>query len=338
MTAGEVAIWSVVALLGLAGSALASGLEMGLYAIGRLGLESRALRKEPAACILREELGRTDRLLSTLLIHNNVCNYLGVLGVSALLTGANLGPVLTLVVQSIVVTPIILIFGESLPKELFRARADVLTYRFAPTIRALRRFYVMIGVVPIVASFGGLLTRLLGGSGWSGSADARLRMANILKEAGGPSGMSEAHSTMLDRAMALGRGRVGDEMLSWSMAQKVGVGWNAARIRKALGNAPASTVPVTDGHGHVLGVAWAIDLLEGIQPTSQNLRPAVEVSPDTPSVVALRRMLVAEADLAIVIQEGKPVGVITIEGLGEPLVGSASEKFSDGIQRSDRSS
>lgn len=321
MSAGEALLWVLVACLGLAGSAMASGLEMGVYALGRLGLESRALRGEATAVMLRGEISRTDRLLSTLLVHNNVCNYVGVLGVSALLGATGLGPILTLVVQSAVVTPIILVFGESLPKELFRTGADRLTYLFAPVLKGLRVFYVMTGIVPLVMLASGALTKLIGGGGLGGSSDARQRMANILKEAGGPTGMTDAHSTLLDRALALGRGRVGDEMLSWAMAQKVHANWPHDRIRRVLGPTPATTVPVTDKHGKLLGVASAISLLAGEPTDPSTLKPAVLVSPDTPSVVAIRRILTAEADLAIVVQQGKPVGVVTLNDLTEPLLG-----------------
>jgi len=320
MSWGEVALWTLLALVGLAGSALASGLEMGVYALGRLGLETRSLHGEPAAVMLRAEIGRTDRLLSTLLVHNNVCNYIGVLGVSALLGASGLGPILTLVVQSVLVTPIILVFGESLPKELFRTGADRLTYLFAPVLRGLRTFYVMIGVVPLVVLASRFMTRLIGGGGLGGSADARQRMANILKEAGGPSGMSDDHSTLLDRALALGRGRVGDEMLSWSMAQKVRGDWPSERVRNSLGATPATTVPVTDGQGRVIGVASAISLLAGEPIEVDRLHPAVLVSPDTPTVVAIRRILAAGADLAIVEQNGKPLGVVSLNDLSEPLL------------------
>ncbi|MFI4917610.1 MAG: CNNM domain-containing protein [Phycisphaerales bacterium JB060] len=320
MTTGEAVLWTLVALIGLAGSALASGLEMGVYALGRLGLETRALRGDPAAIMLRGEIGRTDRLLSTLLVHNNVCNYIGVLGVSALLGATGMGPIPTLIVQSIVVTPIILIFGESLPKELFRTGADRLTYLFAPVLRGLRVFYVLLGVVPLVMIAGRVMTTLIGGAGLGGSSDARQRMANTLKEAGGPRGMSDEHSTLLDRALAVGRGRVGDEMLSWSMAQKIHADWSHHRIRRALGPTPATTVPVTDGHGRVLGIASAISLLAGEPTEPERLRPAVLVSPDTPSIVAIRRILAAEADLAIVVQHNKPVGVVSLNDLTEMLL------------------
>ena len=321
MSTGEALLWSIVALLGLAGSAMASGLEMGIYALGRLGLETRALRGERSAVVLREEISRTDRLLSTLLVHNNVCNYVGILGVSALLGATGLGPIMTLVVQSVLVTPIILVFGESLPKELFRTGADRLAYLFAPVLRGLRTFYVMTGIVPLVMLAGRALTKVIGGAGLGGSADARQRMANILKEAGGPSGMTDAHSTLLDRALALGRGRVGDEMLSWAMAQKVQTDWPHQRIRRVLGPTPATTVPVTDKQGKVLGVASAVGLLAGEPTTPERLKAAVLVSPDTPSVVAIRRILTAQADLAVVVQHNKPVGVVTLNDLTEPLLG-----------------
>ncbi|GIW74071.1 MAG: hypothetical protein KatS3mg103_0593 [Phycisphaerales bacterium] len=321
MSGAEALLWTIVALLGLAGSAMASGMEMGLYALGRLGLEARSLRGEPAALLLRQELSRTDRLLSTLLVHNNVCNYVGVLGVSALLEGAGLGPVATMVVQSALVTPIILVFGESLPKELFRTGADRLTYACAPILRALRTFYTLTGVVPMVLLASRLLTMLIGGGGLDGSSDARQRMANLLKEAGGPAGMTDAQSTLLDRALLLGRGRVADEMLSWAMAQKVHADWPVHRIRRALGPTPATTVPVVDKHGRVLGTAWSPALLAGQPIEPDLLRPAVEVHPDTPSVVAIRRILTAGADLAVVYQHGKPVGVVSLADLIEPLLG-----------------
>ncbi|MEQ8843487.1 MAG: CNNM domain-containing protein [Phycisphaerales bacterium] len=319
MSGGEALLWTAVALFGLLGSALASGLEMGVYALRRLGLETRALRGEPNAVMLREEIGRTDRLLSTLLVHNNVCNYIGVLGVSALLGALNLGPITVLIVQSAVVTPIILIFGESLPKELFRSGADRLTYAFAPILKALRTFYVLTGSVPLVILASRGLSKVIGGSGLGGSSDARQRMANILKEAGGPSGMTDAHSSLLDGAMALGRGRVGEEMLSWSMAQKVRRDWPADRIVRALGRTPATTVPVIDRHGRVLGMAWSVALLAREAIDESALVPAVLVSPDTPSVVAIRRILAAETDLAIVMQNERPVGIVSLNDLTEPM-------------------
>ncbi len=322
MSTVEIVMWTLIALVGLIGSALASGLEMGVYSLGRLGLETRSLRGEPRAVVLRAEIGRTDRLLSTLLVHNNVCNYIGVLGVSALLGATGMGPILLLVVQSVLVTPIVLIFGESLPKELFRSGADRLTYAFAPILKGLRTFYVLTGSVPLVIMASRWLSRMIGGGGLGGSSDARQRMANVLKEAGGPTGMTDAHSSLLDRALALGRGHVSEEMVSWSIAQKVQADWSSDRIVRALGTTPATTVPVVDSKGHVLGVAWSVSLLARRRIDVESLEPGIEVSPETPSVVAIRKMLAAKTDLAIVTLNDKPVGVVGLQDLAEPLLDS----------------
>ena len=72
----------------------------------------------------------------------------------------------------------------------------------------------------------------------------------------------------------------------------------------------------------MLGVAWAISLLARRPIDVDALQPAVEVAPETPSVVAIRRMLAAKTDLAIVTQNGKPAGVVGLQDLTEPLLDS----------------
>jgi len=322
VSAWEAAAWALLALAGLAGSAMASGLEMGVYSLGRLSLETRSLAGERAARLLGAELAKPDRLLATLLLHNNVCNYVGVLGVSALLTASGAGPLAVMAIQSVVVTPLLLIFAESLPKELFRAGADSLPYRFAALLRGHRLVYQWTGLVPLVRLAANAAAKVVGGEGLGGSADARQRMAMLLKEAGAQGHMDDAHAGLVDRALTLGTARVTDDMVPWSAAQRVRLGWDAARVRRTLGPHPGTTVPVIDAHGRVVGVASSIELLAcGSTPEAQ-LAPPVEVEPTTPSVVALRRILAAQADLAVVRSGGRPVGVVTLRDLAAPLVGA----------------
>ncbi|MEO1008046.1 MAG: CNNM domain-containing protein [Planctomycetota bacterium] len=322
MSGVEIAAWTALALAGLAGSAIASGLEMGVYALGRYGLETRALRGERSAVLLRGELSRTDRLLATLLVHNNLCNYLGVLGVSSLLTAGGLGAGAVLLAQSVIVAPVLLILAESVPKELFRVGADSLTYRAAPLLRALRLFYVWIGVVPLVRIAGRAMAAIIGGGGLGGSADSRQRMAVLLKDAGSADRVGDEHAMLIDRALAMGRTTVADEMLPWSAAQHVQLGASPPHVRRVLGTNPGSTVPITDAAGAVIGLAGAVDLLTGAVASPENLKPVPFVERDTPAVVAIRKMLAAGADLAVVGAPRRPVGIVTLRHLAEPLLGS----------------
>ena len=89
MTTHEL-IWLLVAFTGLLLSALCSGLEIGLYTINRVRLAVRSGRGDRRAVRLDRELRDPGRSLTTLLIGNNIANYLGSLGIMALLKSSGL--------------------------------------------------------------------------------------------------------------------------------------------------------------------------------------------------------------------------------------------------------
>ncbi|MEM7621819.1 MAG: CNNM domain-containing protein, partial [Planctomycetota bacterium] len=79
----DLAIWTGVAFLGLLGSAMWSGLETGTYFLNRVRLRLRL--EDPAdgaARAVAEELEQPERTLTTILIGNNACNYIGTLGLT----------------------------------------------------------------------------------------------------------------------------------------------------------------------------------------------------------------------------------------------------------------
>jgi Mg2+/Co2+ transporter CorB len=130
----EIIAWLLVMLAGLAGSALFSGLETGVYSLSRVRLELAARhgadgRAARGPIRLLREIDRPESLLTTILVGNNACNYLGTLGLGTLLIAAGVRPTAAVLIQTLALTPVLVIFGESLPKELFRLRADTLPAR-----------------------------------------------------------------------------------------------------------------------------------------------------------------------------------------------------------------
>ena len=111
-------VWVLVALAGLAGSAMWSGMETGLYCLSRVRLSVRQGASGAAGVTGRlaaSELEKPDRVLATILVGNNACNYIGTLGLTALLEARGFGTVSLVLIQVLVLTPALLIFGESLP-------------------------------------------------------------------------------------------------------------------------------------------------------------------------------------------------------------------------------
>ncbi len=85
----------------------------------------------PSALILRRMLDNPTTLLTTLLIGNNIANYLGTASLAVILAGYGIGDWRAMLINTVVVTPTLFVFGETLPKDLFSAHADWLMYRLA---------------------------------------------------------------------------------------------------------------------------------------------------------------------------------------------------------------
>ena len=134
-----------------------SGLETGLISIDQIALEHSARRSKSRASLLRF-IRRPDKFLGTTLIGNNIAN--AILASLSTLIVAKLGnlafdPRYT----SLLIGTIVLIFGEIVPKALFRDHADTLVPRLYPIL--LFFYYIFRPFVAIVSVINSGLRKML---------------------------------------------------------------------------------------------------------------------------------------------------------------------------------
>lgn len=313
--------WLAVALLGVALSALYSGLETGCYCVNRIRLAAR-VSGAPAwapARVLWREMQRLDRALATLLIGNNIANYLGALGVAALLTSAGFSDWEVVGVNALVLTPLLFVFGETIPKDLFRAQADRLAPAFAWALTLTRWAATAALLLPIVRFTGALVAR---GSARAAAPAARARIAALVKEGARHGVFVESQMRLIDDALALRDLRVRDEMIPWRSAVCMGVDWSRERVERALRAARFSRFPVVDRRGRVLGQIEAFDVwLNPDASVASLMREVHRLEADLPLRDAIHRVRAAGDDLCVVERRGRPVGVATRKDLAEPVVG-----------------
>ncbi len=115
MTSAVIVGYGVLSLVGVVLSALFSGLETGLYTLNRVRLLVRAGRRDRSAMRLHGELEHPNRLHTTLLLGNNIANYLGTFGVAAILNQLGFNALLSVVINAAILIPIIFVLGETLP-------------------------------------------------------------------------------------------------------------------------------------------------------------------------------------------------------------------------------
>ncbi len=330
MSTTEFVLWALLVLLGISGSAMCSGLEVGLYTTNRVLVRVRSVSHRGARGErLQRMLEEPVPTLTALLVWNNVFNYAGTLAMTTLIATMALSDLQMILLQVVVLTPLLLIFAESTPKEVFRANADILMPRFSGVLLTLRRIVTLVPIVPLLGIVADLASRMVGAGKLGSLGDARERTAELLKFGSGT--MSDAQVTLIDRALQLEHARVINEMIPIKRAGMLRMGWTIARARAYMKSHPYSRFPVIDARGQIQGVIHAIDLyiqdqrLNDQQLIDSLVREPVLLSSDDSIEHALRALSRSGAHIGIVRRHGRDLGIVTRKDLVEPLVGELEE-------------
>lgn len=127
---------SLLGIAGLACSAFFSGAETGFYKVSRLRLKLDAMEGDRVAAWLFTLVNRPSIFVATVLVGNNVANYALSLTV-VLATTRFLGPgesIVREVVSTLLAAPLLFLYGELFPKQLFLQTPDRLLRSATPIL------------------------------------------------------------------------------------------------------------------------------------------------------------------------------------------------------------
>jgi CBS domain containing-hemolysin-like protein len=324
MTATEIVLWCLVMLLGFGGSALFSGMETGCYTLNRVRLQVLADRGKRAALSLRKIVDQTDSMLATLLIGNNIANYLGTASLAVLLEAMALSDVQTVLLNTLIVTPLLFVFGETLPKDTMAAHSDRLMYPLAPMLTGSKTLFTAVGLVPIVRLFSKGVLMLMGHGRDESAFAPRRRVEMLVREGVGHGILSDEQSAIVDRVLRLAGRRVKQEMIPWREVITVKLTDPPAKLWEFADRTSRSRFPVMDG-GQVVGIISVIDVLshdrDACPPIAELMTEPLSLDESMPARQALRRLQKSKTSFALVVQDHQPTGLVTIKDLVEPITG-----------------
>jgi len=316
-------LFGALALAGVAAAGLLAGLETGMYSLSRVRLSVRAARGDASAARLSREYARPRRMLTTLLVANALAGWLASFGVSQIFDGLGYGPLAAVLLDLVVLVPVVFLFGEVLPKDLFRVHADRWMPHYATLLVFLRITLTAVGIVPLVGALGAFAAWVLRARGSDGVVEARSRVAGLLAEGAGAEGLSELQLGFADRVFTMRGLGVGQEMRPWRQVASISVQASSAERAKAFAASGASRLPVVDGTGAVVGVVAAIDhIARPEEPTVALATKVMFLAPGVPALEAIHAMRRERAAIAVVAERPeRPLGIVSMKDLVEPLVG-----------------
>lgn len=269
---------------------------------------------------------RMDRTLITILIGNNIVNI--VLSSVAALIANQLFAELGVSVMIGLITFLVILFGEITPKN-----SAIFDSRKKASRNAKAIYYLSIILSPLVVMFifiSGNLIRLTGGSTKERAlfaSDASIKDLVSLSEEEGV--IKPIEKEIIDKVFTFGDRSIAEVMVEMKNVYSLKKDHSTYEARALLSDSGFTRVPVLDKDSKVKGILYSKDLLlakkGNIRPLLRDpffLNVAHEVT------TAFEVMKKNRIHMAIVRDnEGKHVGLVTLEDLIEELVGEIQDEY-----------
>ena len=275
-----------------------------------------------------------DRLLSTILVGNNIVNIL--LTTLATMFFADLivhSENLAATVSTIVTTVAVLIFGEISPKSLAKEHADGFALATAPVLR-----FITWILLPINLFFSGwkwLLRLIFKTKGEDVVTEEEV--LTMVDEAEEDGTLGEQESEMIRQVIAFNDREALDILIPRVEVTAVAADATFEELGELFIETGFSRLPVyEESIDHVIGVVYHKDYYKraGEKPTPTDLmKPAVYIPPTMKIRLLLTKLQEEQSHIAIVADEyGGIQGIVTMEDILEELVGEIWDEHDDVIR------
>ncbi|MCF6267220.1 MAG: hemolysin family protein [Desulfuromusa sp.] len=324
-------VWRLLGLLVLLGlSGFFSGSETALLSLDKLRVRFLQQKQHPNADKLANLLNNPDRLLSGILVGNNLVN----IAASVIATGlfvsyfGETGEWLTV----LILTPILLIFSEICPKTYAAQYPEKMSFLVLKPIRLV--VWVLTPVIIVVSSISNLLTSFLRKKDAESLSVSEGEIRAII-EMGEESGVvATEQRKMLHGIFDLSETRVRDIMIPRTEVTGIDQSATFKEVLSTARQTRHSRFPVFgENLDNIVGVIHSKDILDYVGQTEhfdlkELSRPPYYVPESKRIAVLLQSFRKKREHLAIVVDEyGGMEGIVTLEDVVEEIVGEIHDEY-----------
>ena len=302
-------------------SAYFSATETAFTSVNRIRIKNLAGDGDKKAKVVLDLSEKFDSLLSTILVGNNIVN----IAMSSMATVLFIQwyPMYGATIATIVITLVVLIFGEISPKSLAKENPE----KFAMLSAPLLKFFMVI-LSPINWIFGQwkkLIARLFNSSGVNPITEDEL--LTIVEEAETEGGIDGDQSELIQNAIEFNDLEAWDVLTPRVDIKAIEIDETQDEIAELFLSTGFSRLPVyEDDLDNIVGVLNQKDFHNYIKgtdvPVSEYVKPVIFVAGSMKIAQLLKRLQTVKTHIAIIVDEyGGTSGLVTMEDIIEELVG-----------------
>lgn len=330
--------WPVI-ILTLAFSAFFSGIEIAFITASKLRIELKNKQGSFIARLLSGYVKEPSRFISTTLVGNNIVLviygiYMGLVlegGMRSLLPDAYENEVVILIIQTIISTIVVLIFGEFLPKVLFRANPDQMLFAFALPFRLFYYLFLPISKFTEWISWG--IIRLFTGTRLQRQTNhsfTKIDLDHYITESANMDLEEDADvdAEMFKNALDFDKLKVRDCMVPRTEVVAIELNEDIEKLYALF---------IESGHSRILVYQGSIDTIIGYVHQAEMFRqpkqikhiliPVIMATETTPANELMKKFTVERKSIALVLDEfGGTAGIITLEDIIEEIIGDIDDE------------
>jgi CBS domain containing-hemolysin-like protein len=323
----------IIALVFLLGfSAFFSSSETAFSSVNRIKLKNLAARNNKRAKLALKLLDAYDKLLSTVLIGNNIVNITSSALATVLFVGffGNAG----VSIATLVMTVMVLVFGEISPKTLAKESPEKIAMAFAPLLRVF--MYAFAPVNRLAAAWKKALIILfrVGGS----RAVTEDELLTFVEEVRQEGGINRQEEEMIRQAIEFDDITAGEIYTPRIDVAAVCETDSAEEIDQKFFETGFSRLPVyRDNIDHITGVMLLKDFHHEVikrgKPPADIVKPVVFITKSMKVSKLLRTLQEKQSHMAVLVDEfGGTVGILTVEDIVEELVGEIWDEHDEVVE------
>jgi gliding motility-associated protein GldE len=322
-----------VLLILLATSALISGAEVAFFALKPHELEKIKTQKSKKAKLIDGFLSKPKELLATILITNNFVN-VGIIILATYISGSLIdfqgNEWLQFIIQVIIITFLLLLFGEVLPKVYANNNAVRFVGFIVRPLSIFDKVFKPLSQVLVVSSR--IIDRKLQGKSHKLSVDD---LSNAL-ELTSDENEDKNEKKILEGIVKFGNTDVKQIMRSRIDVTALDQKSSFQQVLKTIRNTGYSRIPIYENSfDKIQGILYIKDLLPYLNKSeklnwNELIREVFFVPENKKIDDLLKEFQEKKIHLAIVVDEyGGTSGIVTLEDIIEEIVGDISDEFDD---------